>query len=118
MAEIIEDKTESDFSKVPKSWPIVVAVAMFGAAVWGGGEIARGEIAQRQLDSITAKGRLVKAKVSLPSGAVVTAKVVEEVPTYANRVEPYCFNKSASVIGKKTKFGFEAGQVLTVKDLE
>ena len=118
MVETAEEKTANDFAKVPIMWPIVAAVAMFAAAIWGGGEIARGEIAQRQLDSITAKGYLVRAKKSVPPGVVVTADMIEEIGTYANRVEPYCVNKGASVIGKKTKFGLEGGQVLTVRDVE
>jgi hypothetical protein len=118
MAETTEVKPATDFAKIPRKWPIVMAVAMFGAAIWGGGEVARGEIAQQELDSITAKGRLVKVKVALPPGVVVTNGMLEEIEVFANRVEPYCVNRAASAVGKKTKYGLEAGQVLTVKDLE
>jgi hypothetical protein len=108
----------STFVKVPLLWTVIVAICMFGAALWGGGEIARGEIAQQQLDLITAKGRVVKAKITVPPGAVVTAEMVEEVDAYANRVEPYCLNRAALVIGKKTRYGLESGQVVIVKDLQ
>jgi hypothetical protein len=112
------ERQSYDFTKMPLIWPLLICAVMFAGAVWGGGEIARGEIAQQDLDSITAKGHLVKAKRFVPPGVVVTAEMVQEVEAYANRVEPYCLNRAAAAIGKKTKFGLEAGQVLVVKDLE
>jgi len=107
-----------DLTKIAPIWPLIIALAMFAAAVWAGGEIAKGEIAQQQLDSITAKGNLVRAKTKLAPGAVIGENAVEAVDTFANRVEPYCINAVTSVRGKKCKYGLEPGQILTARDLE
>jgi|GEM_PF-1520368 len=119
--EINEQKggaAESNLSKISLLWPALIALAMFCAALWAGGEIAKGEIAQQQLDSITAKGNLVRVRVKLPAGAVIDEGSLEAVETFANRVEPYCITGLAVTRGKKTKYGLEPGQILTVRDLE
>ncbi|MBS2010648.1 MAG: hypothetical protein JST01_26600 [Cyanobacteria bacterium SZAS TMP-1] len=113
-----QPETGFQLKKVPPFWLAVIVLAMFGAAVWAGGEIAKGEIAQQQLDSITAQGKVLRVKVDIAPGAEITPEAVEVVDTFANRVEPYCLTSPSSALGKKTRYGLERGQVITVRDLE
>jgi len=108
----------ADEKKVAPFWIGVIIASMFCAAVWAGGEIAKGEIAQQQLDTITAKGKVVKARMVVPPDVVLAPEMIEEVDAFANRIEPYCINSATSAMGKKTRYGLEPGQVLTIRDLK
>jgi hypothetical protein len=122
--EVISDGTSeqliqgSSSMKVPPAAPFIIAVVMFGASFWAGGRIAESEVAMIKLDDRTAQSHIVKVKANIAPGAEITPESVEELPAYANRIEPYFINSASTTRGKKAKFGLEVGQVITVKDLE
>ncbi|MBU6450476.1 MAG: hypothetical protein KGS72_01765 [Cyanobacteria bacterium REEB67] len=122
--DVISDRTSepliqgSSSLKIPPAAPFIIAVIMFGASFWAGGRIAESEVAMIKLDDRTAQGHIVKVKADVAPGAVIAPEAIEELPAYANRIEPYFINSAAATQGKKAKFGLEVGQVITVKDLD
>lgn len=113
------DTNEPGFSKRNKPVAIFLVVLPFliVSGFVGGREVATGEINTQKLDSYTASGKIVKARVNVPPGGLIEAAVLEESPTFANRIVG---DEAAlsEIVGKKARYGLNARQVVMRQDLE
>jgi len=97
---------------------IPVAIA---AGLYAGNEIGIQEVAQHKQESLernTAQDFLVLVKEDVPPNVVIEPAMVEVSQTFANRIEPDLATSLKAVVGKKTKFGLNKGQVVAKADLE
>lgn len=91
------------------------------AGCYAGNEIATQEVAQYRaetLDKNTAQDKLVMVKKDVPPDTVITAAMVEPCQAFSNRIEADLVTSLADVVGKKTKFGLNKGQMVSRADLK
>lgn len=101
---------------------------MASSGFLAGKEIAQGEYNSQKMEKISKQVRVVKLKVDVPPAVVLTEAVVmpaqkadvvfEEVDIFANRAIGDEVTSLKSIVGKKTKYGLNKGQVLVQRDLE
>ncbi|MBX9939210.1 MAG: SAF domain-containing protein [Candidatus Obscuribacterales bacterium] len=117
-------------SKIYKPFALYMLLLPFMASsgFLAGKEIAQGEYNSQKMEKISKQVRVVKLKVAVPPGVVLTEAIVspaqkadvvfEEVDIFANRSIGDEVESLKSIIGKKTKYGLNKGQVLVQRDLE
>lgn len=117
--------TNSNSLLKPATRPIklflfLVPIAM-GAGYYAGNEIATGEVALHKAESLernTAQGKVVRVKKDVPPDVVIDAGLLEEQTVFANRIEPDLVRSLNEVVGKKSKFGLNKGQLVVNEDLK
>ncbi|TXI95478.1 MAG: hypothetical protein E6Q34_02990 [Burkholderiaceae bacterium] len=101
---------------------------MASSGFLAGKEIAQGEYNSQKMEKISKQVRVVKLKVDVPPAVVLTEAVVmpaqkadvvfEEVDIFVNRAIGDEVTSLKSIVGRKTKYGLNKGQVLVQRDLE
>lgn len=101
---------------------------MASSGFLAGKEIAQGEYNSQKMEKISKQVRVVKLKVDVPPAVVLTEAVVmpaqkadvvfEEVDIFVNRAIGDEVTSLKSIVGKKTKYGLNKGQILVQRDLE
>ena len=101
---------------------------MASSGFLAGKEIAQGEYNSQKMEKISKQVRVVKLKVDVPPAVVLTEAIVmpaqkadvvfEEVDMFANRAIGDEVTSLKSIVGRKTKYGLNKGQVLVQRDLE
>jgi hypothetical protein len=112
--------TEKDTTLKPiKYFLFLVPIAM-GAGYYAGSEIAVSEVAMHKaekLEANTAQGTVIRVLQDVPPDVVVDGAMINAQSTFHNRIEPDLVNSIDLVIGKKTKFGLNKGQLVVKDDL-
>ncbi|MCA0315524.1 MAG: SAF domain-containing protein [Candidatus Melainabacteria bacterium] len=101
---------------------------MASSGFLAGKEIAQGEYNSQKMEKISKQVRVVKLKVDVPPAVVLTEAIVmpaqkadvvfEEVDIFVNRAIGDEVTSLKSIVGRKTKYGLNKGQVLVQRDLE
>ncbi|MBN8660780.1 MAG: SAF domain-containing protein [Candidatus Obscuribacter phosphatis] len=122
-AAVVKAKTYKPFALYMLLLPF-----MASSGFLAGKEIAQGEYNSQKMEKISKQVRVVKLKVDVPPAVVLTEAVVmpaqkadvvfEEVDIFANRAIGDEVTSLKSIVGKKTKYGLNKGQVLVQRDLE
>lgn len=122
-AAVVKAKTYKPFALYMLLLPF-----MASSGFLAGKEIAQGEYNSQKMEKISKQVRVVKLKVDVPPAVVLTEAVVmpaqkadvvfEEVDMFANRAIGDEVTSLKSIVGKKTKYGLNKGQVLVQRDLE
>lgn len=115
----MSDKPESNFiaRNKPVAFFLVVVPIMLGWGYYAGREQANGEISTLKLDTITASGKIVKARVDVAPQSLIQASDLEECSAFANRITGVEASLS-EIIGKKARYGLNKKQVVMRLDLE
>lgn len=110
---------KQDALKPIKYFLFLLPIAM-GAGYYAGNEIAVSEVAMHKAEKLevnTAQGTVVRVLQDVPPNTVLNSAVLQEQKAFNNRIEPDLVNSSDLVVGKKTKFGLNKGQLVVLDDL-
>ena len=112
--------TEKETSLKPiKYFLFLVPIAM-GAGYYAGTEIATSEVAMHRaekLEANTAQGTVIRVLQDVPPDVVVDDSMVKAQSAFLNRIEPDLVNSIDLVIGKKSRYGLNKGQLVVNDDL-
>ncbi|MBP9089838.1 SAF domain-containing protein [bacterium] len=102
-----------------KYFLFLIPIAM-GAGYYAGNEIAVSEVAMHKAEKLevnTAQGTVVRVLQNVPPNTVIDSAMLQEQKAFSNRIEPDLVNSGDLVVGKRTKFGLNKGQLVVVDDL-
>lgn len=113
-----QNKPGNKPSNKPFLYGLILVPIMGGVGYWAGSEIADGEFTSQKLDELSAQSKVVIAKHDVAPHTVLSAADLVEKDEFANRKVGGEVTSSAEVIGKKTQFGLNEGQVVVLRDIE
>lgn len=113
--------TDEKLSLKPIKYLLFTVPLAMAAGCYAGNEIATQEVAQHRTETLeknTAQDKLVVVKKDVPPDTVISTDMLELHQAFANRIEPNLVRSFDLVVGKKTKFGLNKGQVVVTDDLK